>query len=140
MDEKSRDKLATCTDRLQMLFYTVDARYPCNISDGHRSPERQKELFLAGKSKVEFSKHNYMPSRAVDAQPLPVNFGGPLINTDGTLNGENLSALLRFYRFSGYVHGVADVLDVPLRSGDDWDGDQDIDDQTFNDLNHFEII
>jgi len=52
----------------------------------------------------------------------------------------NLDALIRFYDFGGYVLGSAERLGVPLRWGGDWDRDHDVfDDQTFQDLVHFEL-
>ena len=46
----------------------------------------------------------------------------------------------RFYHFAGYVKGVADSLGIKICWGGDWDKDNDFDDQTFNDLVHFELI
>ena len=41
--------------------------------------------------------------------------------------------------FAGFILGVASQLDISLRFGGDWDGDRKTDDQTFNDLFHFEL-
>ena len=89
----------------------------------------QDEAFAAGKSKKQWpdSKHNVKEdelSLAVDVAPYPINW-------------ENLK---RFYHFAGYVKGVADQLDITIRYGGDWDMDNDLDDQDFMDLVHFEVL
>lgn len=69
------------------------------------------------------SKHLALPSRAVDVAPYPINWGDKK----------------RFYHFAGYVQGLAAQLGISLRWGGDWDGDNDLNDQTFFDLVHFEL-
>lgn len=128
--ETSRERLRTCDPRLQEVFEWVVENYDCTILEGHRSPERQLELFEQGQSKVKFGEHNYSPSRAVDVAPWPIpeNWG------EG-----NVKALAQFYHFAGYVMGIAESVGVNLRWGGDWDGDLDFADQTFDDLVHFEL-
>jgi peptidoglycan LD-endopeptidase CwlK len=127
MDVKSKARLATCCYDLVRLFTEVDKYYPCNISEGRRSPSRQDELFDEGKSKLKGddpkAMHCYDPSRALDAQPIPIDWN----NTK------------RFYYFSGFVMGVAAAMGISLRCGADWDGDGETNDQEFNDVNHFEL-
>lgn len=122
---RSAERLATCHADLQRLFNEVIKKYDCTILEGHRSNERQEELYYQGKSKLRagFSKHNETPSIAVDVAPYPINW-----------NDRN-----RFYHFVGYVKGVADQLGISIRCGADWDGDNDLRDQTFFDLPHFEL-
>ena len=122
---RSKERLATCHADLQRLFNEVIKKYDCAILEGHRSNERQEELYHQGKSKLRagFSKHNENPSIAVDVAPYPINW-----------NDRN-----RFYHFVGYVKGVADQLGIEIRCGADWDGDNDLHDQTFFDLPHFEL-
>ena len=74
----------------------------------------------------------------------PLVWQGPashlLSGDDPDLHRANLHALIRFYDFGGYVVGAAHRLGVPIRWGGDWDQDHDVfDDQTFQDLVHFEI-
>lgn len=122
---RSLERLETCHPDLQKVFKEVIKKYDCTILEGHRSNERQDELFRQGKSKVKAggSKHNHSPSLAVDAAPCPIDW----------------SDYKRFYHFVGYVKGVADQLGINLRCGADWDGDNSFKDQTFHDLPHFEI-
>jgi peptidoglycan L-alanyl-D-glutamate endopeptidase CwlK len=47
----------------------------------------------------------------------------------------------RFYHFAGFVLGVAksSKIAIPIRWGGDWDSDNDLNDQTFMDLVHWEL-
>jgi peptidoglycan L-alanyl-D-glutamate endopeptidase CwlK len=127
---KSRDRLNTCDPRLQEVFNWVVEDYDCTIIEGHRSPERQQELYDQGKSKVRFGNHNYSPSRAVDVAPWPI---------PDDWGDHNWKERAKFYHFAGYVKGIAESVGVRLRWGGDWDRDKDFDDQTFDDLVHFEL-
>ena len=72
---RSLARLATCHEHLQLLMNTAlaDPRCPSDISiiEGHRGRERQNQLKAEGKSQVGFprSKHNSLPSLAVDVAP-----------------------------------------------------------------------
>lgn len=126
----SKRKLASCHNDLQLLFNAVGKRYPCTILEGHRNQERQDDLFEQRKSKVQwpFGKHNATPSLALDCAPDPVNWSN---------NHKNLA---RYYHFAGYVKAIANVMDIRIRWGGDWDSDRDFSDQTFDDLVHFELV
>ena len=41
---------------------------------------------------------------------------------------------------AGYIQATADKLGIKIRWGGDWDSDGDLDDQTFMDLGHFELV
>tara|TARA_Y100001963_G_scaffold68502_1_gene95455 strand:+ start:5602 stop:6021 length:420 start_codon:yes stop_codon:yes gene_type:complete len=120
---KSKKVLATCHPDLQKLFKEVVKKFDCTIIQGNRSVEEQEALYVGGKTKVKFSKHNYIPAIAVDVTPYPVDFD----NTD------------RHYYFGGYVLAIAERLGLNIRWGGDWDSDRETKDQTFNDLVHFEL-
>ncbi len=123
--QRSLDRLETCDERLQRIFTEVIRITDCTVLDGHRGRERQNELYASGASQLRYprSKHNGLPSLAVDVAPYPLDWDD----------------LPRFYRFAGVVFGVAGMLDIPLRWGGDWDRDWDLKDNRFNDLPHFEI-
>ena len=124
--KKSTDRLMTCHASLQALFFEVIKFADCAILEGHREQERQDRLYEEGKSKLSFpnSKHNKLPSLAVDAAPYPIDWNDTA----------------RFYYFGGIVRGIAFKMDIPIRWGGDWDGDLQVKDQTFNDLPHFELL
>ena len=123
--QKSLDKLNTCHPDLQRLFDEVVKDFDCTVLDGHRDKQRQNQMVADGKSKVIYpnGKHNKEPSEAVDVAPFPVDW-----------NDRE-----RFYYFGGFVKGVASRLGIPIRWGGDWDSDNVLDDQTFDDLPHFEL-
>jgi len=124
----SKKKLLTCAPELVSLFLDVIKEYDCTILEGERTAERQEALFAEGKTKVHYpdSSHNSSPSEAVDVAPY--------------IKGKGVSFDLRqCSHFSGYVQARADELGISIRWGGDWDGDRDVNDQSFNDLVHFEL-
>ena len=121
---RSKTKLATCDDRLIELLNEVVKDYDCTILEGHRSIERQAELYKSGRSKVKLGKHNAYPSLAVDVSPYPIDWD----------NRE------RFIAFGSYLKGLAQGKGIKIRAGMDWDSDWDFKDQNFDDLVHFELI
>jgi peptidoglycan L-alanyl-D-glutamate endopeptidase CwlK len=124
--EKSMSMLMTCHLDLQRLFLEVVKSFDCSITCGHRTEEEQNEAFRANRSQKRYpdSKHNSIPSIAVDVCPYPIDW-------------ENLN---RFYFFGGYVKKTAEILGIKVRYGGDWDGDTILDDQKFIDLPHWELI
>lgn len=122
---RSLHQLRTCDPQLQRLFERVVLQYDCSVLIGHRGRAAQNDARRTGRSKLWFpdGNHNKYPSKAADVAPWPTDW-------------KNRK---RFYHFGGYVLGVAEVLAIPIRWGGDWDRDYDLDDQTFNDLVHFEL-
>jgi len=123
--DASKAKLKTCDTRLQRLFEQVVREFDCTILEGHRGQEAQDKAFSEGKSQIRWpnGKHNKVPSLAVDVAPYPIDW----------------KDRERFTYFAGYVKGIAFMLGVPIRWGGDWDQDTEVDDNTFDDLPHFEI-
>lgn len=121
----SRRNLDECHADLRRLFEEVLEIHDCAITTGFRSQQQQNIEFESGRSKLKYpeSKHNRRPSLAVDAVPVPINW-----------NDRE-----KFYYFAGIVKGVAAQLGIKIRWGGDWDGDNDLHDQTFFDLVHFEL-
>lgn len=46
----------------------------------------------------------------------------------------------KWYLYIGALKGTADTMGIKIRSGADWDGDNQLDDQTFNDIGHIELV
>ena len=126
--KSSLDKLKTCDLTLQLLADVIVREFDCTVVCGHRSEQEQNLAFNEGKSKLQFpeSKHNGYPSKAFDLAPY---IAGKGISWDTN----------QCYYFAGYVLGLASVLGIKLRWGGSWDMDHDVNDQTFNDLCHFEL-
>ena len=121
--QTSITNLSSCDGRLVQLFLRVVKNVDCTIIEGYRSKEKQATLLRQGLTRLQHSKHNQVPSHAVDVAPYPIDW-------------EDYE---KFYWFGGYVKGIADSLGLEIRWGGDWDGDGDFHDQTLVDLVHFEI-
>jgi peptidoglycan L-alanyl-D-glutamate endopeptidase CwlK len=133
--KKSEFELNTCHPKLQQVFRAVlEDGLDHSVSDGHREKEEQDEAVRTGHSTTPFplSKHNKLPSLAVDAMPYPVEWAA-------LERGDDL-AVIKVGFFAGYVLGKAKSLGIKLRWGGDWDMDQDLRDQKFNDWPHFELV
>ena len=130
----SKSKLVSCHKDLQTLFNHVILERDCTVVCGYRNEEDQNAAFNSGHSQKRYpeSKHNTIPSLAVDVVPYEVS---------GIDWGKLQSA-----EFAGYVMGIADQLlrigsiSHRIRRGVDWDGDYDVDDTKFWDAAHFEIM
>jgi len=123
--QESQTKLAGCDVRLQQLFNEVIKTFDCKVTEGHRGQEAQDRAFAEGRSKLKYpnGKHNAVPSKAIDVYPYPID----------------MKDIKRFYYFAGFVMGVAAKMGLKIRYGGDWDKDYQVNDQTFNDLVHFEV-
>ena len=122
----SYEKLQTCDPRLVVIFEEVVKHFDCTVVCGHRGEAEQESSYIMGKSEKQWpdSKHNKMPSLAVDVVPYPIDWND----------------YKRMYYFGGYVKRVAEEHGIALRWGGDWDSDTQVLDQKFNDLPHFELV
>ena len=140
----STSKLQTCHDDLQKILQLAisRSRIDFGISEGHRSLERQKQLFDEGKSKVDGinkkGKHNFEPSLAAD-----IFVYHPDLETRRKLVYDKASL--------SYIAGIiiccaAELLEKgeithTVRWGGNWDKDGVIlQDQNFDDSPHFELV
>jgi peptidoglycan L-alanyl-D-glutamate endopeptidase CwlK len=123
---QSQARLRECHEKLQLLFREVVKHYDCTILCGHRNEADQKEALRAGRSKLDWpkSKHNSMPSLAVDAVPYPIDWND----------------IKRFYHFAGFVMGLAKVMGIHIRWGGDFNSDLNFKNDNFIDLPHFELV
>jgi len=125
----SLERLAGVHPALQDLCFAVLHVHDCTVTYGKRSISEQQRLVSEGLSKTMNSKHLEQEdgySHAVDLAPYPIDWN----NTK------------RFYYLAGMMLALAPRY-LPdgwkLRWGGDWDMDNDLDDQSFMDLVHFEI-
>jgi peptidoglycan L-alanyl-D-glutamate endopeptidase CwlK len=123
---ESKKQLETCAPELQRLFNEVVKHWDCKVIEGKRSEQQHAINLASGASRTTNSKHvtGNLPSQAADVAPFPIKWAN----------------IKRFYAFAGFVIGTAKQLGIPIRWGGDWDSDRDLDDQTFNDLVHFELV
>lgn len=132
--KRSRDNLSTASTNLQKLFNEVIKEADCTVICGHRSPEEQFELFKKGRENKNFkwvvvdkskvvtnidgrakkSNHNYLPSKAVDVVPYPLDWND----------------IAAFKKLGEVVKRKAKELGIKISWGGDW--------QSLKDYPHFE--
>ena len=132
--KRSRDNLSTASENLQRLFNEVIKEIDCTVICGHRSPEEQFELYKKGRVNKDFkwivvdkakvvtnidgrakkSNHNYLPSRAVDVVPYPLDWND----------------ITAFKKLGEVVKRKAKELGIKISWGGDW--------QSLKDYPHFE--
>jgi hypothetical protein len=114
---------------LQELVDYILTRIDISLISGFRNKQEQDEAFDVGVTTLRWpdSKHNKLPSMAVDLQPYPYP------KDEGRLR----AAL-------GYIAGIAveyaRARGKRIRWGGDWNENGDLTDQLFDDLFHLELI
>ena len=134
----SQTRLNTCHPDIRLIISEAIkvSQVDFGVAEGHRSVERQQQLFKEKKSQKDgirnLSKHNENPSMAVDIY--------------GWVNGKSCYDERTLCYLAGTIMAVAGMLYnqgrimQDLRWGGNWDGDGEIiTDQKFQDLVHFEI-
>ncbi len=120
----SRKRLNTCDKRLQDMVRAVAPELPFNllVVCGHRGEAEQNAAYERGASTLRFpqSRHNKLPSLAVDLAPLSDD-GGSILWSD----------LDRFDRIAAAMKAKARELKIPLTWGGDW--------KRFVDRPHFQM-
>lgn len=104
--QKSKERLATCHPDLQRLFNAVILKADCTVLCGHRGQEEQEHAYAMGYSHAKWgqSKHNSVPSMAVDVAPYPVNWAN----------------LKSWKAFAEIVKAEAKALGIRVTHGGDW--------------------
>lgn len=148
----SRQRLSSCDERLQRLFLRLVETYDCSIIEGHRSKDAQDLAVAQRRSKTPWptSKHNGLPSRAVDAGPYipgrripwPVvpEFLQNLPQAQQAALTAYIKDIAQWHHFAGHVERLAEEMGIRLRWGGDWDRDRNVANQIFDDLPHFELV
>ncbi len=124
---RSKANLITCSFDIQRVFQEAIKHRDISITEGNRSNALQAEALAKGTSQLGpgESKHNVMPSKAVDAIPYPTT-------------EEDWENREYWVEWSSWIKGLATGMGITLISGFDWDNDFDLDDQKFYDGPHFE--
>jgi hypothetical protein len=126
--QRSLNRLQHVDKRLREVLDEAILHIDFTIVCGHRNKLAQDEAYATGASKKQWpnSKHNYLPSKAVDFAPW----------NDG-IDWEDHLAFARVY---GHIEAVAAARGYQLRWGGDWDKDGSSTDQSFMDIGHLELI
>ena len=128
---RSLARLDTCHEDMQTVFRVVIDYLDHSVLEGHRPEEKQTKAFLTGRSKVQWpnSKHNSVPSMAVDAAPYPIDW-------DDRERFTCFAGMVTLCAHMLYAQGLIEHL---VRWGGDWDRDTEVKDNSFDDLPHFEL-
>ena len=123
--KRSAIKLAQCDERLQRVFNNVIETFDNTILVGHRNQSDQEEMYETNRSQLQWpkSKHNKLPSLAVDAICYPIDWN----------DRERITL------FAGFVLGTAKQMGIELIWGGDWNGDWKTADNSFDDLVHYQL-
>ena len=124
----SRVRLKTLDPRLQALLNEAIKHVDFAITCGRRGQAGQNKAVAEGKSKTPWptSKHNSMPSLAVDVAPYA--------------NGILWDDLEGFTLLAGIIKGISLMMGINIRIGIDWDGDLVVKEHSFKDRPHIELI
>ena len=134
--KRSMANLSTCHVRLQALALTVIKKRDCSVIEGFRDEYKQNELYKENLTQLKYpdSLHNHIPSKAIHLVPYPY----PEFNSDDP--EIKRKAYAEQYYFAGYVMAKAEEIGVDIRWGGDWDRDNNLQNNKFDDLCHFELI
>lgn len=126
LDEVSQLKLAECHESLQVLCAEVSRYIPFKVICGYRGQVEQDAAKTAGNSTQSWpnSKHNQMPSLAVDIIPLPLDW-------------KDLPAFARVF---GHFERVAKEKGIKIRWGADWNNNYRTTDERLVDSGHIELV
>ena len=123
--QRSLDNLKNVDERLVRICNELIKRIDFAVIEGFRTPERQKELFDKGFSKIDGiskkGKHNYSPSLAIDIIPFKKGHN-PF---DGSKESD-----IMFDNLAKEFKQVAKELGINITWGGDW---------KFIDKPHFQI-
>lgn len=128
--KSSAARLGTCHMDLIDIFCEAIESSPIDfgISSGMRTSEEQNALFNDGLSKcdgyVKKSKHQ----------------SGLAVDIFAYVDGKASYDVRHLCMLAGHIIGTANRLGFELRWGGDWDSDRNLDDQSFIDMPHFELV
>ena len=113
----SKDKLSTCHPILQEICHDLIKKIDFTVICGYRNKEDQDKYFEIGASKLKFpnSKHNTIPSLAIDIAPYPINWNNHVA----------------FKELATEFKKIANNKGVKVIWGGDW--------EHFKDLVHYEL-
>lgn len=124
--KRSLDNLSNVDERLVRICNELIKRIDFTVIEGHRSLERQKELFDKGFSQIDGitkkGKHNYSPSLAIDIIPYEKGHN-PF---DGSEKSKEM-----FYKLYEEFDKVAKELNIKFEWGGNW--------KNFKDYPHYQV-
>jgi peptidoglycan L-alanyl-D-glutamate endopeptidase CwlK len=127
--DKSHQILFDADPDIQGLLFELIKHIDFKVLCSYRNKAAQDEAYMKGNSTLRWphSKHNKLPSLAIDIEPYFKE-----------QPHERLNDRESFVYLAGHLMMLAKLRGVALRWGNDWDRDDDLTDNTFDDLFHFE--
>lgn len=116
-------------DLQEVMDYVLHNVADVSLLFGHRDKATQNHFYATGKSQLQWpdSKHNALPSLAVDFQPYP-------------MPERDVKVWAALAYIAGRAMEYAKERGIELRWGGDWNRNGDLTDQRFDDLFHLELI
>jgi peptidoglycan L-alanyl-D-glutamate endopeptidase CwlK len=101
--KKSLERLESVHPDLQAIAHELIKEMDVSVLCGHRTEKEQQQAFISGHSKLTWprSKHNSLPSRAVDIVPFPLNW----------------SDIPKFNEMCDRIEAIAKRLGIKVRMG-----------------------
>ena len=103
LSASSKAKLDQCHPDIQKIVTELLNEMDVTVLCGHRGEAEQEAAFKAGNSKLQFpnSKHNKLPSLAVDIAPYPIDW----------------QDIKRFDEMNDKIQKIADKHGIKIRQG-----------------------
>ena len=100
LSKTSTERLGECDRDLQKVFREVIKYIDFSVICGFRDENDQNEAYLRGNSSKKWpnSRHNNMPSTAIDVAPYPIDW-------------DDLNS---FYRLNGVIMTIAQQMNIKL--------------------------
>lgn len=148
--KKSKDIISTCSPSIQEVMYQLINIMDVSALSGYRGEDEQNALVAAKASKLKYpgSYHNRLPSEAIDVVPYHKKYkrlNGShsqikkiMIHEDMTESQANGFVREQFTLMAGMILAIAYSNGTPMVWGGDWDNDNDLSDNKFDDLAHFQ--
>lgn len=122
----SEQRLSTCAQPLQDLLREAIKHVDFTVLFGYRGKDEQDDAVRTGASTKVWptSRHNVMPSMAVDIAPYPIDW----------------KDTARFARLFGFIERIAQEKGIKIRWGADWNGNYRTKDERLVDMPHIELV
>lgn len=127
--KRSREQLNTCHPKLIKVLEAAIKKIDFSVVEGHRGEADQNRAVAEGNSRTRWpnSKHNKMPSEAVDIWPYP-------------FKPEYWHQMEVWENLAKVILECAEELGIKIRWGGDWNQNGDWRDEKFIDGPHFELM
>ncbi len=145
--KRSQNVLKTCHRDIQLIFNEMIKYYDVSALEGIRTLETQQEYYKNGKSKCDGVKNKSEHQGKIDENGILVSYAIDAMpyakGTNAFSNKEKDTR--RFCFMGGIILCISETMyslgitTHKLRWGGDWDKDNLMDDQNFDDLPHFEL-